>query len=104
MTDTLDWPRIADHLNAQGWAVVGPLLTPATCYALQALYDQPVRFRSRILMPRHGFGQGEISISPTPCPIPCLGCGRGSMKVWRPSPTAGPRDWSGPAFPTVSMS
>ncbi|PRB40509.1 proline hydroxylase, partial [Brevundimonas sp. MYb33] len=58
MTDTLDWPRIAHDLNAQGWAVAGPLLTPATCGALQALYDQPERFRSRIVMQRHGFGQG----------------------------------------------
>jgi len=74
MTDTLDWPRIADRLNAQGWAVVGPLLTPATCYALQTLYDQPERFRSRILMQRHGFGQGEYQYfdNPLPDPLPRL--------------------------------
>ena len=77
MTDAaspLDWPRIADDLNAQGWAVVGPLLTPATCNALQALYDQPERFRSRILMQRHGFGQGEYQYfdNPLPDPLPRL--------------------------------
>lgn len=74
MTDTLDWPRIADDLNAQGWAVVGPLLTPATCLALQTLYDQPERFRSRILMQRHGFGQGEYQYfaHPLPDPLPRL--------------------------------
>ncbi|SJM70379.1 hypothetical protein FM111_15000 [Brevundimonas diminuta 3F5N] len=75
MTDTaLDWPRIADDLNAQGWAVVGPLLTPATCDALQALYDQSERFRSRIVMQRHGFGQGEYQYfaNPLPDPLPRL--------------------------------
>ncbi|MNU58015.1 hypothetical protein D3C71_471430 [compost metagenome] len=74
MTDTLDWPRIADDLNAQGWAIVGPLLTPETCEALQALYDQPERFRSRILMQRHGFGQGEYQYfdNPLPDPLPRL--------------------------------
>ena len=77
MTDAsshLDWPRIADHLNAQGWAVVGPLLPPATCYALQVLYDQPERFRSHIFMQRHGFGQGEYQYfdNPLPDPLPRL--------------------------------
>ena len=77
MTDAaspLDWPRIADDLNARGWAVVGPLLTPTTCEALQALYDQPERFRSRIVMQRHGFGQGEYQYfaNPLPDPLPRL--------------------------------
>ena len=75
MTDaSLDWPRIAADLNAQGWAVTGPLLTPATCKALQALYDQPERFRSRIVMQHHGFGQGEYQYfaDPLPDPLPRL--------------------------------
>ncbi|MET4685024.1 2OG-Fe(II) oxygenase [Brevundimonas faecalis] len=74
MTDVLDWPRIAENLNAQGWAVVGPLLTPTTCDALQALYDRPERFRSRIVMQRHGFGQGEYQYfaNPLPDPLPRL--------------------------------
>ena len=75
MTDAaLDWPRIAADLNAQGWAMTGPLLTPATCKALQALYDQPERFRSRIVMQRHGFGQGEYQYfaEPLPDPLPRL--------------------------------
>lgn len=78
MTDAassaLDWPRIAADLNAQGWATAGPLLTPATCEALQALYDHPERFRSRIVMQRHGFGQGEYQYfaDPLPDPLPRL--------------------------------
>lgn len=75
MTDAaLDWPRIAADLNAWGWAMTGSLLTPATCEALQTLYDQPERFRSRIVMQRHGFGQGEYQYfaNPLPDPLPRL--------------------------------
>lgn len=75
MTDAaLDWPRIAADLNAWGWAMTGSLLTPATCEALQTLYDQPERFRSRIVMQRHGFGQGEYQYfaEPLPDPLPRL--------------------------------
>lgn len=75
MTDAaLDWPRIAADLNAWGWAMTGSLLTPATCEALQTLYDQPELFRSRIVMQRHGFGQGEYQYfaEPLPDPLPRL--------------------------------
>lgn len=75
MTDAaLDWPRIAADLNAWGWAMTSSLLTPATCEALQTLYDQPERFRSRIVMQRHGFGQGEYQYfaEPLPDPLPRL--------------------------------
>lgn len=66
----LDLPRIAADLNAQGWALTGPLLTPETCAALAALYDDPGRFRSRVVMGRHGFGQGEYQYFSTPLPNP----------------------------------
>lgn len=56
---SLDLPRIAADLNARGWATTGPLLTPSTCAALRDLYAEPDRFRSRIVMARHGFGEGE---------------------------------------------
>ena len=75
MTDAApDWPRITADLNAQGWAMTGSLLTPATCEALQTLYEQPERFRSRIVMQRHGFGQGEYQYfaDPLPDPLPRL--------------------------------
>jgi hypothetical protein len=70
----MDFPRIAADLNAQGWALTGPLLTPETCAALAALYGDPDRFRSRIVMSRHGFGQGEYQYfsNPLPDPLPAL--------------------------------
>jgi hypothetical protein len=70
----LDLPSIAADLDAQGWALTGPLLTPQTCAGLRALYDQPDRFRSRIVMGRHGFGEGEYQYlaNPLPEPLPAL--------------------------------
>lgn len=74
MTDPLDVSRIAADLDAQGWALTGPLLTPQTCVALQGLYDDPDRFRSRVVMGRHGFGEGEYQYfaNPLPDPLPAL--------------------------------
>lgn len=70
----LDLPRITADLDARGWALTGPLLTSQTCAALQTLYDDPGRFRSRIVMGRHGFGEGEYQYfaNPLPDPLPAL--------------------------------
>lgn len=74
MTDPLDFARIAADLDARGWALTGPLLTPQTCIALQGLYADPDRFRSRVIMGRHGFGEGEYQYfaNPLPDPLPAL--------------------------------
>lgn len=56
--EALDWPRILAELDAHGCAASGPLLDPAACARLRALYADEARFRSRIVMARHGFGQG----------------------------------------------
>ncbi len=55
----LDWGRIGRDLDAQGYALTGPLLSPAVCRSLCALYDQPEHFRSRVVMSRYRFGSGE---------------------------------------------
>ena len=44
------------------------LLTDAQCDALAACYDDPSRFRSRIIMSRHGFGRGEYQYFAYPLP------------------------------------
>src|SRR5437763_15688754 len=64
----LDWPRIAADLDAHGCAVTGPLLTAGECAALAARYDDDARFRSRIVMARHGFGRGEYKYFANPLP------------------------------------
>ncbi len=64
----LPWPRIAEELDAQGVAPLGPLLSPADCATLIALYAEDSRFRSRIVMARHGFGRGEYQYFADPLP------------------------------------
>ena len=64
----LDWPRIEADLDAAGHAAVDSLLTPGECEAAAALYDEPGRFRSRVVMARHGFGRGEYQYFAYPLP------------------------------------
>ncbi len=67
---TLNWPAVTADLNANGNAVIGPLLTPAECAELVALYDAPEPFRSTVIMARHGFGSGEYKYFAHPLPDP----------------------------------
>jgi uncharacterized protein len=55
-------------LDARGCTVIGHLLTPAQCDELAALYSAEDRFRSRVVMARHGFGQGEYKYFSYPLP------------------------------------
>jgi hypothetical protein len=65
---TLDWKAIASELDAQGCATTGALLSEDTCTRLVQSYDDEARFRSRIVMARHGFGQGEYKYFAAPLP------------------------------------
>jgi hypothetical protein len=64
----LDWRRIAASLDAAGNAVVNALLTPEECCALAALHTDDDRFRSRVVMARHGYGRGEYRYFAYPLP------------------------------------
>jgi hypothetical protein len=64
----LDWPRITDDLDAHGCAVVPSLLSADECAALAATYADDTRFRSRVVMARHGFGRGEYKYLAHPLP------------------------------------
>jgi hypothetical protein len=55
----LPWTEIDARLDDTGFAVSGPLLSPAECTALAARYAADDGFRSRVVMARHGYGQGE---------------------------------------------
>jgi hypothetical protein len=66
--DALPWETIAADLDARGFALTGRLLTAVECRALAALYDHPERFRSRVIMARHGFGRGEYQYFAEPLP------------------------------------
>ena len=66
--DALDWCAIGAALDALGCATAGPVLAAGECAALAAAYGDAARFRSRIVMSRHGFGRGEYQYFAYPLP------------------------------------
>lgn len=60
-----DWTAA---LEAAGHGVIRGLLGARECVAIAALYDDPVRFRSKVVMARHGFGRGEYQYLAHPLP------------------------------------
>ena len=75
--DTLDWPVIERDLDAYGCAVAPKLISPEACRELQALYPEDARFRSRVVMAKHGFGRGEYKYFAYPLPEPIVALRRG---------------------------
>ena len=68
--DRFDWGRIERDLDAYGAAVAPKLLAPEACRAIAALYPDDARFRSTVVMARHGFGRGEYKYFAEPPPDP----------------------------------
>ena len=65
---SLDWQTVGRSLDAEGFAMTGAVLDAAECRTLASLYDQERGFRSRVVMQRHGFGQGEYRYFERPLP------------------------------------
>lgn len=55
----IDWTRVHDDINKDGWAKLGRLLSDDECAGLIAAYEEDQRYRSTVVMRRHGFGEGE---------------------------------------------
>lgn len=67
----LPWPKLTQTLAEQGFVTTGQLLSPKACQALAARYHDPATaFRSRIVMERYAFGQGEYQYFSYPLPAP----------------------------------
>lgn len=64
----LPWAQIDRQLDDAGFAVTGPVLSAGECQALAALYARADGFRSRVVMARHGYGQGEYRYFAYPLP------------------------------------
>ena len=64
----LDWTEVGTHLDANGWATIEGLLTGEECEAIAGLYADEGRFRSHVIMARHGFGRGEYKYFAYPLP------------------------------------
>jgi hypothetical protein len=66
--DGIGWREVEEQLDAWGHATTGPLLTPEETRTVRGWYGEPDRFRSRIVMRRHGFGEGEYQYFANPLP------------------------------------
>src|SRR5688572_3814619 len=64
----MPWWRVAAELDDRGFAVLNGLLDGSECAYLARCYDDAARFRSRIVMSRHGFGRGEYQYFAYPLP------------------------------------
>lgn len=68
--DALNLAPVVEALHARGFAVASDAMTATECADVRALYEQAGLFRSRIVMARHGFGQGEYQYFAYPLPAP----------------------------------
>jgi hypothetical protein len=64
----VDWASTSTHLDGYGWAMLRGLLTADECEAIAGLYTDDRRFRSHVVMARHGFGRGEYKYFAYPLP------------------------------------
>jgi hypothetical protein len=67
-TAGVDWNRVAIDLDAQGWTTLPALFVGDECDRIASLYDEADRFRSHVVMARHGFGKGEYRYFAYPLP------------------------------------
>jgi hypothetical protein len=72
-----DLECVERELDLRGHARIEGLLDAPTCRMLAACYDDEMRFRSRVVMARHGFGRGEYKYFAYPLPA--------SIARWRAS-------------------
>ena len=70
------WEGVEDQLDALGYATTGPLLSAEECRGVAQMYGEAARFRSRIVMRRHAFGEGEYQYFAHPLPALVAGLRR----------------------------
>jgi hypothetical protein len=64
----IDWNASCQDLDRYGWAIVKSILTAQECRLVAGLYGDDSRFRSHVVMARHGFGKGEYKYFSYPLP------------------------------------
>lgn len=64
----LEWSSAEESLAEYGYAVSAPILSPAECNTLAALFNDASRFRSHVVMERHRFGVGDYKYFADPLP------------------------------------
>src|SRR5947209_3203467 len=69
---TMDNRFDSDTLAQRGFTVARGLIGPEECRALAALWPDKARFRSHVIMQRHGYGPGEYQYFPYPLQVTIL--------------------------------
>jgi uncharacterized protein len=65
----VDWSRLGGELDERGTAVLPALFDRETCRVIAASYTDDSKFRSRVVMAKHGFGRGEYRYFAHPLPF-----------------------------------
>ena len=65
---SLDWAKIRNDLHESGYARTGEVLMGEECRRIRDLYSRADLFRSRVVMARHRFGEGEYKYFDYPLP------------------------------------
>lgn len=66
--NSIDWQTVREGLDSRGFATTPNVLSDDECTGLAALYADESKFRSRIIMRRHAFGEGEYQYLGYPLP------------------------------------
>jgi hypothetical protein len=66
--EAFELSSITEHLDAHGWAMFPKLLTASESAAIAGFYQDDSKFRSHVVMARHGFGRGEYKYFSYPLP------------------------------------
>ena len=66
--ERIDWDGVSSSLDARGNAMLPSLLSAHESRAIADMYSQHERFRSRVVMARHGYGRGEYKYFAYPLP------------------------------------
>lgn len=70
MRPAIDWAAAEQALDERGNALLPAFLSAERCAELIELYERPELFRSKVVMQRHGYGQGEYQYFAYPLPEP----------------------------------
>jgi uncharacterized protein len=68
MLNDIDWSAAAEELDAHGCALLPSLLGGEACGEMIAAWDDRQRFRSEVVMARHGYGRGVYRYFGYPLP------------------------------------
>ena len=66
--NNIDWTAAAAELDLHGSAMLRGLFDREDCARLAALWDERARFRSEVVMARHGYGSGAYRYFAYPLP------------------------------------